>query len=115
MEHNEVSAELKFFLDAFDTNQYGKSMGRAAETALADFGRMSPSDQQKATDYVYKIISVDPCRVYGVNYIRFVALFGDSRFLPWLKEYLSFLKKEKPTFKSEIENVIGAIDSLENR
>ena len=106
------SKELQFFRYAFSPATFGESMGRAADTALGDFPKLSQTEQMQAVDYVLSILSKNARTVYGRQYLAFVKAYGDARFLKPLSRYLSYLEREKPTFQSEIRLVREVIETL---
>lgn len=108
-------SRLQFFLNAFSPDQYGKSMGRAAETALADFEKMTLEERQIATDYIYDVFSSNTQKIYGGVYILFVEKYGEERFIIPLEEHLDYLTIEKPTFRFEIESTRRAVKVIQNK
>lgn len=109
---NEATEAFKFFIKAFSPETYGVSMGRAADTALVDFSKLSQGEQQKGTDYILRLFTDNPQKVYGKQYLEFIELYGDKRFLESLEKHRAFLIKEKPFFETEIKSAQKAIDAL---
>ena len=87
-------------------------MGRAADIALVDFSKLSQGEQQKGTDYILRLFTDNPQKVYGKQYLEFIELYGDKRFLESLEKHRAFLIKEKPLFETEIKSAQKAIDAL---
>ncbi|MBQ8399813.1 MAG: hypothetical protein IJX08_07600 [Clostridia bacterium] len=109
---NENREGLAYFLYAFSRQGYSQSMGRGADGALEDFGKLTKEEQAQGVDYILSLISQEPCRVYGRHYLLFVEKWGDSRFIPAIKAHLLFHEEEKPHFSSEIGLARRALAAL---
>lgn len=89
---NTFSKEFEFFHYAFAFETYGKSMGRAAQYASADFKKLSPEEQTLATEWFLELFS-QPKELYGAEYFEVVEQMQDKRFIPLIKDYYKRLKK----------------------
>ena len=109
---SDTTEAYEFFIKAFSPETFSASMGRAADTALVDFAKLSEAEKQKGTDYILRLFTDNPQKVYGRQYLEFIQEYGDKRFLNSLEKHRDFLVKEKPFFKTEIKAVEETISLL---
>ena len=109
---SDTTEAYEFFIKAFSPETFSASMGRAADTALVVFAKLSEAEKQKGTDYILRLFTDNPQKVYGRQYLEFIELYGDKRFLNSLEKHRDFLVKEKPFFKTEIKAVEETIRLL---
>lgn len=88
---SKYSKEFQFFYEAFAFETYGKSMGRAAEHAVADFSKLSAEEQKIGIDWFLYLFSQNK-EYYGIPYIWVIRYSKDPRFIPLLKAYYKRLK-----------------------
>ena len=87
-----LSKEFKGFYDAFSSETYGISMGRAAEHAAVDFDNLSDEEKALINEWFLELFAEEK-DYYGIPYFWVVEKLKDIRFVPLVKGYYKRLKK----------------------
>ncbi|MBQ8731702.1 MAG: hypothetical protein IJY82_02600 [Oscillospiraceae bacterium] len=87
-----LSKEFKGFYDAFSSETYGISMGRAAEHAAVDFDNLSDEEKALINEWFLELFAEEK-DYYGIPYLWVVEKLKDIRFVPLVKGYYKRLKK----------------------
>lgn len=89
---NHLSKEFKMFYDAFSSETYGISMGRAAEYAAIEFDNLSNEEKTLVNEWFLELF-VEEKDYYGIPYFWVIEKLNDTRFIPLIKSYYKRLKK----------------------
>ena len=105
------SKKFQFFYEAFAFKTYGKSMGRAADTAAVEFKTLSKKEQRLGIEWFLELFS-QKREYYGTQYFKVIAYSKDIRFLPFLEEYHKKLKAKEKIYKTELDVCEKTIEEL---